>query len=517
MLLSEIVATSEQVALAGGRLEKTRLLAGCIGRLDPGEVAVAISYLSGMLRQGRIGIGVAKLFELRGGAASQPSLTLLEVDRSFAQVAATAGSGSAAARASLLASLFARATPAEQGFLVRLVAGELRQGALEGVMIEALAQAARVPAGVIRRALMLTGNLTEVAAVALTEGAAGLGRFSVLLFKPVAPMLAQPALNIDDALQRLGQQATFEWKLDGARVQLHKGGSEVRVYSRNLNEVTAAVPELVECARQIAADSVILDGEVLALHPDGSPYPFQATMRRFGRKLDIANQRQLLPLSPFFFDCLYLNGQPLIDHPLRERIRILAEILPTELVVPRLVSSECGPAADFMADVLCRGHEGVMAKSLAAPYEAGRRGSGWLKVKPVQTLDLVVLAAEWGHGRRSGFLSNLHLGARDPENGGFVMLGKTFKGMTDAMLAWQTARLLELEDSRDAWTVYVRPELMVEVGFSDIQASPRYPGGFALRFARVKRYRPDKLPADADTVATVRQLFEQQQNRPHPI
>lgn len=509
MLFSEIVATSERVTRAAGRLEKTGHLADCIRRLAPQEVAIAINYLSGLLRQGRIGIGLAKLLHLRQDAAVTPSLTLSEVDQAFSTIAATTGTGSAAARAGLLTGLFKRATPAEQGFLARLIVGELRQGALEGVMIEAVAQAAQVPVGMIRRALMLTGALTEVAETALTEGAAGLRSFSILLFKPVSPMLAQPARNVDDALQRLGQ-AAFEWKLDGARIQLHKKGTEIRVYSRNLNEVTAAVPELVERARFFSADSVILDGEVLALHQDGSPYPFQATMSRFGRKLDVAGQRQLLPLSPFFFDCLYLNGETLIDHPQQERFRILAGLLPAEMVIPRLVSADREAAAGFFAEVVSRGHEGMMAKSLESPYEAGRRGYGWLKVKPVQTLDLVVLAAEWGHGRRSGLLSNLHLGARDADNGGYVMLGKTFKGMTDAMLQWQTTRLLELEDGRDSWTVYVRPELMVEVAYSDIQASPRYPGGFALRFARVKRYRSDKLPVEADTLTTVRQLFELQ-------
>lgn len=510
MLLSNLAATSEKVSRASGRLEKTRLIADCIGRLSPDEVAVAISYLSGTLRQRRIGIGLAKLFRLAPPAAATPALTLMEVDRVFEMVAATTGAGSAGKRSDWLSHLFARATAAEQEFLVRLVMGELRQGALEGIVIEALAQAAQVPVEEVRRALMLTGDLGITAEIALREGSAGLQRLSVLLFQPVSPMLAQPALDIEDALERLGE-ASFEWKLDGARVQLHKSGEEVRIYSRSLNEVTEAVPELVERAREIPAQSIILDGEVLALYPDGSPHPFQVTMRRFGRKLDVANQRRLLPLSPFFFDCLYLDGEPLIDLPQKERFRRMAATLPAEIVIPRLVTGDKREASAFLADVLKRGHEGVMAKSLSSLYEAGRRGAGWLKVKPAQTLDLVVLAAEWGHGRRSGFLSNLHLGARDTERGGFVMLGKTFKGMTDVMLSWQTERLLELEEKRDAWTVYVRPELMVEVAFSDIQASPRYPGGFTLRFARVKRYRTDKSPAEADMLETVRELYRLQQ------
>jgi DNA ligase 1 len=517
MLFATIVATSQQLTATSSRLDKIRQLVDCIRQLPPDEISIAIKYLSGILPQGRIGIGMAKLFEQRGEAAASPSLSIAEVDAVFSGIAATTGAGSAARRGKLLAALFARATAAEQGFLARLIVGELRQGALEGVMVEAVAKASRLPVQEIRRGMMLAGDLAEVALTALCEGKEGMRKFSVRLFQPVSPMLAQPAGDLDDALQRLGA-ASLEWKLDGARIQLHKRASQVRVYSRNLNEVTVAVPELVEQAQLFAAESLILDGEVLALHADGTPYPFQASMSRFGRKLDVARQRQLLPLSPFFFDCLYRNGEPLIDHPQQERFRILSETLPAEVVMPSLVTGDPEAAAAFFADVLRRGHEGVMAKSLQAPYEAGRRGSGWLKVKPVQTLDLVVLAAEWGHGRRSGYLSNLHLGARDTGKGGFVMLGKTFKGMTDAMLSWQTGKLLELEDSRDAWTVHVRPELMVEVAFSDIQASPRYPGGFALRFARVKRYRPDKLPSEADTLATVRQMYELQQKQgPSPV
>jgi DNA ligase 1 len=510
MLFAELVAVSEKVTRSSGRLAKTGLIADFLHHASPEEAAIAINYLSGILPQGRIGIGIAKIMNLRQHPAGTPSLTIVEVDRCFTELAATTGSGSAAARGLLLAGLFARATAAEQSFLARLMVGELRQGALEGIMVEAVARAADVPVELVRRAQMMTGSLVQVARAALAEGAPALKGFSMQLMKPVAPMLAQPAGDIAEALQRLGE-ASLEWKIDGARIQLHKMGAEVRVFSRNLNEVSAAVPEIVEQARLFPADSIILDGEAIALHQDGFPYPFQTTMSRFGRKLEVEKQRQLLPLSPFYFDCLYLNGEPLIDRPQRERFRILAGAVPPELVIPSLVTAEAGPAEAFFSDVLRRGHEGVMAKALDAPYEAGRRGVGWLKVKPVQTLDLVVLAAEWGHGRRSGMLSNLHLGARDPDSGGYVMLGKTFKGLTDKMLAWQTAKLLELEDSRDSYTVHVRPELMVEVAYSDIQASPRYPGGFALRFARVKRYRPDKLPADADTIATIRQLYEQQQ------
>jgi len=508
MLLNDIVATSQALSRTSSRLEKTATLAACLARLAPDEAPIGISYLTGNLRQGRIGIGIAKVLSARAHPAPSPSLTLHDVDAAFERVAATLGSGSAARRAQILVALLERGTAEEQHFLARLIVGELRQGALEGIMLDAVARAADVPPDLLRRAAMYSGDLPAVAAVALAEGRAGLERFDITLFTPVSPMLAQAAGDLVDALQRL-RRASLEWKLDGARIQLHKDGPTVRIYSRNLNDVTAALPEVVEVAATFPPRSLILDGEVLALHPDGSPYPFQATMRRFGRKLDTEEQRRLLPLSPFFFDCLYLDGESLIDRPQEVRFAHLARTLPSEVVIPRLVTGDLEEAGTFLADLLARGHEGVMAKSLTSPYEAGRRGAGWLKVKPVQTLDLVVLAAEWGHGRRSGYLSNLHLGARD-EEGGFVMLGKTFKGMTDAMLAWQTARLLELETSRDAWTVYVRPELMVEVAFSDIQASPRYPGGFALRFARVKRYRPDKTPREADTVATVRRLFQGQ-------
>ena len=371
-------------------------------------------------------------------------------------------------------------------------------------MAEALAAAADLPPAEVQRALMLAGDLPTVAEAALTEGLSGLRRFALQLFRPLQPMLAHSAEDVPQALQRLGT-AALEWKLDGARVQVHKGGDEVRVYSRRLNEVTAAVPEIVEAVRALPARELILDGEAIALRPDGTPLPFQATMRRFGRKLEVARMRAQMPLSPFFFDCLLLDGESLLEAPEDERFRALAAILPSGLLVPRLVTAEAAPAQAFLDAALGRGHEGILAKSPQAPYAAGRRGYQWLKVKKAHTLDLVVLAAEWGSGRRRGWLSNLHLGARDPA-GGFVMLGKTFKGMTDEMLAWQTQKLLALAVARDAATVYVRPELVVEIDFNEIQASPRYPGGLALRFARVKSYRPDKRPEDADSIATVRSL-----------
>jgi DNA ligase-1 len=374
---------------------------------------------------------------------------------------------------------------------------------------EAVAKAAAVPAEDVRRAIMLAGDLPRVAHAALTEGSAGLARFDVQLFRPVLPMLAGTAETEAEALGELGE-AVLEWKLDGARVQIHKSADEVRVYSRRLNEVTPAVPELVEQMRALPARELILEGEAIALRPDGTPLPFQTTMTRFGRRLDVARVRETVPLTLFLFDLLYLDGASLMDEPLARRADALARTVPEPLVVPRLVTASPDAAREFLAGALARGHEGIMAKALDAPYEAGRRGRRWLKLKPVRTLDLVVLAAEWGHGRRRGWLSNLHLGARDQVGGGFVMLGKTFKGMTDEMLAWQTARLQELEVSRDGHTVYVRPELVVEVAFNDLQASPQYPGGLALRFARVKGYRPDKVAGDSDTMATLREIWRRQ-------
>jgi len=510
-LLADLVDASTRAAQTASRLGKRDAIAACLRAAAPDEVEIAVAFLSGERRQGRLGIGYATLSELRGGGAAAPSLTLREVDDAFARIAATKGKGSAAERGAQLAALFARATRAEQDFLVRLLVGELRQGALEGVMIEAIAAAAGVAVADVRRAAMFAGDLGAVARAALTAGAAGLARFAIELQRPVQPMLAQPAEDIADALARLGT-AAFEWKLDGARVQVHKAGGDVRVFTRNLNEVTAAVPEIVEAVRAAPARELILDGEAIALAADGAPQPFQVTMRRFGRKLDVDALRAELPLAAFFFDVLKRDGESLVDRPARERFAALADAVPSALVVPRLVTSDAAAAQAFYADALARGHEGVMAKALDAPYEAGSRGAAWLKVKRAHTLDLVVLAAEWGHGRRRGWLSNLHLGARDPA-GGFVMLGKTFKGLTDELLEWQTRELLAREIGRDDDTVYVRPELVVEIAFNDLQASPQYPGALALRFARVKRYRPDKRPEDADTIDAVRAIYAAQAAR----
>lgn len=408
----------------------------------------------------------------------------------------------AATRTALLRDLFGRATREEQDFLARLIVGELRQGALEGIMLDAIARAANLPAADVRNAAMFAGSVPASAKAALTGGAAGLTRFSIQIFSPVLPMLAQTAEDVAAALSKLPNPA-FEWKLDGARVQVHKRDDEIRVYTRNLNDVSARVPEIVERVKNLAARELIVEGEAIALRADGRPHPFQMTMQRLGRKLNVPELRKTLPLSVFFFDILYVNRESLVASRASERYALLDSFVPREFRVPRLITSHRGEAEAFFEDALAHGHEGLMAKDVDAPYEAGRRGGAWLKIKRAHTLDLVVLAAEWGHGRRQGFLSNLHLGAYDPGNGGFVMLGKTFKGMTDAMLAWQTAKLLELETSRDAYTVYVRPELVVEIAYDQLQRSSQYPGGLALRFARVKTYRTDKKTEDADTIETV--------------
>ncbi len=463
-----------------------------------------------MVPQEKLGVGWATLSASAGAAAADPSdVTLAEVDGVLTAVASTVGKGSAAAKQAALSALLSRVSEEERRFLFGLIMGELRQGALEGLVVEAVARAAGIPAPEVRRAAMMAGDLPQVAGAALREGSAGLARFAVQLFRPVQPMLAGSAETEVEALAELGE-AAVEWKLDGARVQIHKSGDLVRVYSRRLNDVSLAVPEVLEAVRSLPARELILEGEAIALRGDGTPHPFQTTMTRFGRRLEVERVRESVPLTLFVFDLLYHDGVSLIDEPLARRSAALAALLPPELVVPRVVTSSPEEARDFLAQALARGHEGVMVKALDSPYEAGRRGRRWLKVKSVRTLDLVVLAAEWGHGRRRGWLSNLHLGARDHEGTGFVMLGKTFKGMTDEMLAWQTTRLQELETARDGHTVYVRPELVVEVAFNDLQASPQYPGGLALRFARVKGYRPDKTAADADTLATLQEIWRLQ-------
>jgi len=502
MLLEEVARTSEAVAATRSRLAKIEALAACLRRLRPEEVPVAVAYLAGELPHAPIGVGWASLRD-RPAPAQEPSVELLDVDAAFREIGATSGPGSQARRRDVLAGVLSRATEAEQRFLGGLLTGGLRQGALEGIMVEAVARAVEIPAAEVRRAVMLAGELGPVAAAAAAEGRDGLARFRLEPLRPVQPMLAQTAEGTTEALARLGR-AAVEWKLDGARIQIHRLGDEVRVFTRNLADVTDRVPEVVSALLALPVEAIVLDGEAIALAGDGRPRPFQVTMGRFGTRA-AAELRRSVPLSAFVFDCLHVDGDDLLDRPARERFTVLEAQVPEELRVPRLETDDAEEAGAFLDAALARGHEGVMVKALDAPYEAGRRGAGWLKVKRAHTLDLVVLAAEWGHGRRQGWLSNLHLGARDPA-GGFVMLGKTFKGMTDAMLGWQTERLLELATTRDDHVVHVRPELVVEVAFDGLQASRRYPGGLALRFARVKGYRTDKRAAEADTIDTVRAL-----------
>jgi DNA ligase 1 len=504
MLLVEIARTSADVAASSSRLEKVARLAACLADARAGEIAVAVAYLSGELPQGTVGVGWAALRELPGPAA-EPSLELLEVDSALTRLQQISGRGSQAARRTELETLYERATEHEQRLLSGLFLGELRQGALEGLMVDAVAKAAKIPVAEVRRAAMLAGSLPAVAQAALTGGREALGAFRLTPLVPLEPMLAQTADTVDAALERTGV-ASVEWKLDGARIQAHRAGSEIRVFTRNLADITDCVPEIADAVGRLDVRSLVLDGEAIALRPDGRPRSFQETMSRFGSKVAVNEARTRTPLSAFFFDCLHADGDDLIDLPAGDRLAVLARHLPPELVVPRIETNDAAAAARFLEETLARGHEGVVVKALDAPYEAGRRGAGWIKVKRAHTLDLVVLAAEWGHGRRTGKLSNLHLGARDPAAGGFVMLGKTFKGMTDAMLVWQTERLLELETERSGHVVQVRPELVVEIAFDGVQASSRYPGGVALRFARVKGYRPDKRANEVDTIDRVRDL-----------
>ncbi|WP_137146996.1 ATP-dependent DNA ligase [Mycolicibacterium sp. CR10] len=510
MLLVDVARASAEVGASSARLAKTARIAELlrVAGADAGLVAVVVSWLSGELTQRQIGVGWASLRSLPEPAA-EPTLTVRGVDAAFSEIGSTSGKGSQARRTELLAGLFAAATEIEQTFLRRLLAGELRQGALIGVMADAVGRAADIPAAVVRRAAMLGGELPAVAAAAMAGGASALEAFTLQVGRPVGPMLAQTASGVADALDRLGGSAVFEAKLDGARVQVHRAGDAVAIFTRSLDDVTERLPEVVDAALALPVTDLIADAEAIALRPDGRPHRFQVTASRFGRRGGNATDPEAQRLSVFFFDVLHADGVDLLDRPNDERLATLDAIVPDHQRVDRLLTSDPIAAQSFLDATLTAGHEGVMAKSPTAPYEAGRRGAGWLKVKPVHTLDLVVLAVEWGSGRRTGKLSNIHLGARDPATGGFVMLGKTFKGMTDAMLAWQTERFLDLAAGpTDGYVVQVRPEQVVEIAFDGVQTSSRYPGGMALRFARVLRYRDDKAAAEADSVNTVRELHE---------
>jgi ATP-dependent DNA ligase I len=497
VLLADLVSTSNRVSETSSRLAKRDLLAACLAQLGQGEAPVGLSFLAGEPRQRKTGIGYRGLGHLPG-PAGEPSLTLEQVDAAFAQIESLAGPGSAAERSRLARELFGRATADEQRFLRGLLTGNLRQGALAGVLVEAVARAAGVEPGAVRRALLLAGDLPTVGAAALEGGSAALEAIRIEVGRPLAPMLAGSAPDAATAIERLGSAAA-EWKLDGVRVQVHVRDGDVRIFTRSLDDITSRLPEIVAVAQALPVSTAILDGEAIAFDPDGRPLPFQVTASR------VAKHTGSDPLSLRLFDCLHLDGEDLIDHPSSERAAALAARVPAELCVPRILVHDAAGAEAALAVALAAGHEGLVLKALDAPYDAGRRGGTWLKVKPRHTLDLVVLAVEWGSGRRRGLLSNLHLGARDPA-GGLVMLGKTFKGLTDEMLRWQTDALLALEVERNEYVVYVRPELVVEVAFDGVQTSTRYPGGVALRFARVVRYRPDKPASEADTIDAVRAL-----------
>jgi DNA ligase-1 len=463
-------------------------------------VGVAVGFLTGMPRQGRIGVGWRSAYRQDVEPAGAPSVEILEVDRILTELAGTAGTGSQAARQALLTDLFSRATEREVDFVRRLLTGELRQGALAGVMTDAVANAAGIPIDVVRRAAMLSGDLGRTASLAMAEGREALEAVRLAVLQPIQPMLAASAADVTEALGHTGP-ASVEWKLDGARVQVHRAGDDVRIYTRNLNDITDRLAGVVALALDLPVASVVLDGEVLGVQEDASPQAFQDTMSAFGRDAASGAAASLLVR---FFDILHRDGVDLIDERLEARLQHLDDVV-GDLAIPRVSTGDPDAAQALLEEALGHGHEGAMVKALASPYDAGRRGGSWRKVKPVKTLDLVVLAVEWGSGRRQGWLSNLHLGARDPE-GGFVMVGKTFKGMTDELLAWQTEALLERETHREGHTVFVRPELVVEIALDGVQTSRRYPGGVALRFARVRGYRPDKDPQDADLITTVQAL-----------
>ncbi len=513
MFLADVVAASTQVAGTRSRTAKARAIADLLLAAGPDEVEPVTAWLSGELLQGRLGVGWRTLQNLAEPPAATPALTVAEVEGTLAALSATTGAGSGVRRERLLRDLVAAATADEQRFLVRLLTGELRQGALEGVVLDAVALAADVPAPAVRRAFMLSGRLPATAATALRGGLTALEAVGLEVGRPLRPMLASPGSSLAAALESLGSDVTVEYKLDGARIQVHRNGPDVRVWTRNLREITDGVPEIVERVRSLPCRTAVLDGETLALDDDGRPRSFQDTMSRFGTEVpgDPADAAAGVLLSPFFFDLLHLDGADLLDEPLHVRLDGLAGLLAADAHAPLRMPGVRRPTPEQAAEVLDRaltaGHEGVVVKALGEPYAAGRRGKAWQKVKPVHTFDLVVLGAEWGYGRRSGTLSNIHLGARDPDGGEPVMVGKTFKGMTDELLAWQTRTFPQHAREQHPWGVLLHPELVVEVALDGAQRSPRYPGGVALRFARVIRYRPDKTPAEADTIDSVRALL----------
>ncbi|WP_227997323.1 ATP-dependent DNA ligase [Nocardia australiensis] len=502
MLFSDVVTASAAVGATRSRKAKVVELAALLAAAAPDELAPVVAWASGELRQGRIGTGWRTLSSMEHVPNTVATLKVSTVDDALTELAAVSGAGSANRRKELLSTLWAAATTAEQAFLLRLLTGELRQGALTAIVVEAVAVAADVPVEVVRRAYMLSGQLPVTAVAARTGGADALRAFRLEVGRPIQPMLASPGASLEEAMAEFDGEVSVEHKLDGARIQVHRDGPRVWVFTRTLRDITAGVPELVELVAGLPCTSVVLDGETLALTDTGRPRPFQETMSRFA---EVSATRELM-LHPYFFDCLHLDGHDLLDAPLRERRTALTKVA-AEHRIPALIRPGEEAAAEYFDGALAAGHEGVVIKSLTAPYAAGRRGRSWQKIKPTHTLDLLVLGAEWGYGRRTGYLSNLHLGARDPETGEPVMVGKTFKGLTDALLNWQTAEFPRHERSRDQSAVYLWPELVVEIALDGVQVSTRYPGGVALRFARVVRYRSDKEPADADTIDAVRALL----------
>ena len=499
-LLADVVTASRELAGTSSRSQKVAILAELLRRLDADEIPVAVGFLAGVPRQGRVGVGYSMVYGIECEPARAPSLTVLDLDRAITEVGETTGSGSAARRKELLLGLLGRATEEEAGFVKRLFTGELRQGALAGVMVEAVAKAAGVPAELTRRALMLSGDLTRTAEIAIAEGEAGLRDVGLELFRPILPMLASTASTVAAAVETF-ERSSVEWKLDGIRIQVHRRGDEVRIYTRNLNDITAALPGIVDAARRLSVTQAVLDGEAIWMGDHG-PAAFQETVSQ----IDAGAPPE--GVVTFLFDALHVDGEDLLDTPLADRAARLAALAP-ELKIPSVLTSDADAAQAVLDEALEAGHEGVVVKDAASTYTAGRRGKTWRKVKPVRTYDLVVLGAEWGHGRREGWLSNLHLGARDARSGEMVMVGKCFKGLTDELLEWQTRELLARETGRRGIAVLVRPELVVEIALDGVQSSTRYPGGVALRFARVKRYRPDKRAEEADTIDDLRALLPQ--------
>jgi DNA ligase-1 len=489
MLYGELVAASQRTAATSKRSEKVAALAELLRAMQPDEIEPAVGLLIGWPRQGRLGVGWATMSNLKVAPAADSSLTIHDVDDALTRVSAMAGGGSQGERLRAMTALWSAATELEQNHLFRVLTGELRQGANEGVVADAVAKASGNPIADVRRAAMLLGDLGRAAELALTGKSLDVG---LTPLTAVQPMLAGTSASVADALAEIGL-ASVEWKLDGIRVQAHKQGADVRLFSRGLNDITAGLPGVVDLVRRLPVASVVLDGEALGIDEEGQPLIFQDTVS------------ELASTGAYFFDVLHLDGASLIDDPLRVRKEALDALLPATSRLPSIVTADADAADEFATNAVATGHEGVMVKAIESTYEAGRRGVGWRKVKPVHTLDLVVLAAEWGHGRRVGWLSNLHLGARGSD--GFVMVGKTFKGMTDDLLRWQTDELQRIAIATEGHTVHVRPELVVEIALDGVQRSTRYPGGVALRFARVRRYRPDKSAKEADTIERVQGML----------